>query len=115
MRTGKHGRNVGFLLPLLLVFALGVASADEVSDAKTLVDKANASLSNFIADPNMSWFRDNVKKAKAVFIVPTLGKAGFVFGGSGGSGVLLARDERSGKWSYPDFYIPWALPRLVCR
>ena len=52
----------------------------------------------------MTWFRNNVKNAKGVFIVPTLGKAGFILGGSGGTGVLLARDERTGQWSYPAFY-----------
>ncbi len=92
------------LSTLLLVFNAAAASADDLSDAKGLVDKANTTLSNFIADPNMTWFRNNVHNAKGVFIVPTLGKAGFVFGGSGGTGVLLARDESSGKWSYPAFY-----------
>ena len=31
-------------------------------------------------------------------------KAGFVLGGSGGNGVLLGRDEKTGKWSYPAFF-----------
>jgi len=39
-----------------------------------------------------------------VFIVPQLLKAGFIFGGSGGSGVMLSRDKSSGKWSNPAFY-----------
>jgi lipid-binding SYLF domain-containing protein len=31
-------------------------------------------------------------------------KAGFIFGGSGGRAVTLARDPQSGKWSGPAFY-----------
>jgi lipid-binding SYLF domain-containing protein len=49
----------------------------------------------------MTWFRDNVKNAKAVFIVPSLVKAGFIFGGSGGNGVVLARDNQV--WRGPSF------------
>ena len=52
----------------------------------------------------MGWFRDNVKNAKGILVVPSLVKAGFIFGGSGGHGVLLGKDEKSGKWSYPAFF-----------
>jgi lipid-binding SYLF domain-containing protein len=31
-------------------------------------------------------------------------KAGFILGGSGGSGVLMVRDEKTGKWVGPAFY-----------
>jgi len=31
-------------------------------------------------------------------------KAGFIFGGSGGTGVLLSRDGKTGEWSNPAFY-----------
>ena len=37
-------------------------------------------------------------------IYPQVLKAGFVLGGSGGTGVLLRRDERTGNWSNPGFY-----------
>ncbi len=80
------------------------ASADDYSDTQALVDKSTVVFQTFQADPNMTWFRDNIHRAKAVFIVPQMLKAGFIFGGQGGSGALLARDLKTGDWSYPAFY-----------
>ena len=51
----------------------------------------------------MTWFRENLKKAEGVLIIPTIAKAGFGVGASGGSGVMLVRDEEQ-NWSYPAFY-----------
>jgi lipid-binding SYLF domain-containing protein len=39
-----------------------------------------------------------------VLIFPQVLKAGFFLGGSGGTGVLLVRDEATGTWSEPAFY-----------
>ena len=39
-----------------------------------------------------------------MLIFPQVLKAGFVLGGSGGSGVLLVRDAKTGKWIGPAFY-----------
>ncbi len=80
------------------------ASADDYSDPQALVDKSTVVFQGFQADPNMTWFRDNVHRAKALFIVPQMLKAGFIIGGQGGSGALLARDLKTGNWSYPAFY-----------
>ena len=44
------------------------------------------------------------KDAKGVLIYPQVLKAGFIFGGSGGTGVLLGRDGKTGEWSNPAFY-----------
>jgi lipid-binding SYLF domain-containing protein len=73
-------------------------------DQKDLVDQARITFDAFLADSNMSWFRDHVKDAKGIFIVPQFLKAAFFFGGAGGSGVLLAKDEKTGEWSEPAFY-----------
>lgn len=103
-----HGRGrltlAGLAAAVLMLSAVAPASAGDFTKPEELVVKANITFSNFVADPNMTWFRNNVKKAKAVFIVPQLLKAGFIFGGSGGSGALLTHDPKTGKWSYPAFY-----------
>ncbi len=80
------------------------ASANDYSEPQALVDQSTIVFQRFKEDPNMTWFRDNVQYAKAIFIVPQMLKAGFVIGGSGGSGALLSRDMKTGDWSYPAFY-----------
>jgi len=79
------------------------ASANDKAEAEKTVNGAVTVLKNFAADPNMTWYREHVVKAKAVLIIPTLVKAGFIFGGSGGTGVVLARDEKTNTWNGPSF------------
>jgi SH3 domain-containing YSC84-like protein 1 len=95
---------VGTAIAVVLLALLALAAPSRGGDLEELVDDAHETLRNFRDDPNMDWFRDHVKNAKAVMIVPRLLKGGFIFGGSGGSGVLLARDPQTGAWSYPAFY-----------
>jgi SH3 domain-containing YSC84-like protein 1 len=78
--------------------------ADEATEAQVVVDNANRTLKNFVADPDMVWFRNNLGKARGLFIVPKLGRGGFIVGGSGGRGLLLGRDSQTGRWSEPAFY-----------
>ena len=58
----------------------------------------------FLRDPDMTWLQQNIHRAKAVMIAPEIAKAGFIFGGSGGRAVVIARDAKSGKWVGPAFY-----------
>jgi len=80
------------------------AESKEMADAAALVEKATTVVSSFAADPNLDWFRKNVYRAQAVLIIPQNLKGAFLVGGAGGSGVLLARDTKTGEWSYPAFY-----------
>ena len=64
----------------------------------------NATLSNFQRDPEMTWFRDHLKDARAVIISPNITRAGFVFGGKGGEAVVLSRERTTGQWVGPAFY-----------
>jgi lipid-binding SYLF domain-containing protein len=74
------------------------------TEQQQLVNAADAALTNFLRDPDMGWFQQNVGRAKGVLIAPELVKAGFIFGGSGGRAVLLAKDPKSGRWAGPAFY-----------
>jgi len=96
-----RSRTIAAVLVLLAGCAVSAASAGSVEE---LVNDAHETIQHFSSDPEMDWFRDHVRDAKGVLIVPRLLKGGFIFGGSGGSGVLLARDPGSGAWSYPAFY-----------
>lgn len=74
------------------------------SEQQKLVDDAARTFSNFVRDPDMTWIQQNVGRARGVLIAPAVLKAGFIFGGSGGRAVLVARDPKSGKWVGPAFY-----------
>jgi SH3 domain-containing YSC84-like protein 1 len=80
-----------------------VVRANDAADAKALIDQAEATLKNFMTDPDMKWFGSHLQQAKGVYIVPKLTKGAFIFGVEGGNGVVLARDEKGG-WSEPVFY-----------
>ena len=80
-----------------------VVRANDAADAKALIDQAEATLKNFMTDPDMKWFGRHLQQAKGVYIVPKLTKGAFIFGVEGGNGVVLARDEKGG-WSEPVFY-----------
>ena len=88
---------------VLLATMTAPAMAGPGDEARKHVDMAQTTLSNFLRDPNMSWIQGNLANAKGVLIVPKVVKVGFVFGGSGGRGVLLVRGE-GGKWNGPAFY-----------
>jgi len=85
--------------------ALGLAttSAHAQSEQQVLVNQSVTTLGNFMSDPEMKWLQQNIGRAKAVLISPEIVKAGFIVGGSGGRGVLIAKDA-SGKWIGPAFY-----------
>ena len=91
------------LFTLILAFPLSNVEAKS-ADPQALVLKSNAVFQSFMADADMVWFHENIGKARAVFIVPQMLRGGFIVGGSGGSGVLLAREEKTGFWTYPAFY-----------
>lgn len=88
---------------LLVAAAPGVMAADE-EDAQGIVDKARVTFGELIRDNNYKWMRDHLKDAKGVLIYPQVLKAGFILGGSGGTGVLVAREGKTGEWSNPAFY-----------
>ena len=88
----------------LLLCGPGRALADDVGDAKNIINQAEATLKNFMNDPDMKWFGSHLQEAKGVYIVPKLTKGAFIFGVEGGNGVVLAREEKSGAWSEPVFY-----------
>ena len=67
-----------------------------------LVADAQKTFDNFLRDPDQTWVQENLGRARAVLIAPQIVKAGFIFGGSGGRAVLVARDGRA--WYGPAFY-----------
>jgi lipid-binding SYLF domain-containing protein len=107
MRHRFFATRLFFLLIMcgMLWTALAIpALAQNTSDEDFLVDKARFTLENFLSDPDMQWFRDHMKEARGLLIVPQFIKGAFFVGGSGGSGLLVVRDEKTNEWSYPAFF-----------
>ncbi len=73
------------------------------SETEELIVKSRLTAEKLLAHRDFPNLRDWVKKSKGVLIIPSLLKAGFLIGGSGGSGVMLSRNK-DGSWSYPAFY-----------
>ena len=85
----------------IFAFSLPALAQNEAADHVT---RATKTLSDFEKDPQMTWFQQNIGRAHGVLIVPEVVRAGFIFGGSGGRGVLVVRDPKTGRVSNPEFY-----------
>jgi lipid-binding SYLF domain-containing protein len=102
--------NIKFLIVIALIgtallsFATSQAGAEEPLKQQLLVDASRIAIESCVDDPNMQWFVYHLQHAKGLLIIPRLYKAGFFLGGSGGRGVLLVRDEKTGEWVGPAFY-----------
>ncbi len=106
-RTGlRIGRYVGVVIAVLALLAIGTGSAraDDKADAQALVDKARITFQGFMNDKNYEYLHKNLKNVKGLLIYPQVLKAGFILGGSGGTGVLVVRNAKTGDWSQPAFY-----------
>ena len=88
----------------LLATGISRAKADDKAETQGIVDKARITFEAFMGDKNYSWLHENLKNAKGILIYPQILKAGFILGGSGGTGVFLANDPKVGVWSQPAFY-----------
>lgn len=103
--AGRSLGTIAVVIACLLFFSFpGPSLADDRQDADHMVEKARMLMENFMNDPNLEACRDLIKKAKGVFITPELLKGAFIVGVSGGNGVLLIRDEKTGAWHGPAFY-----------
>jgi lipid-binding SYLF domain-containing protein len=86
-----------------LLLAVPLASADDAADAREIATKSRMTIESLGRDKNFSAMHEALKKARGVLIFPQIIKGAFFVGGSGGTGVLLARDEK-GEWKGPAFY-----------
>lgn len=92
---------------MALVFALSAwtaptAQADKLG-AEELVVESEFTVRKMWDHPEFSkYIRHYLRQAKGVVVIPTMLKGGFIIGGEGGSGVLLARGQNN-QWSYPTF------------
>jgi len=94
--------RLGRILAAVVIVAFASPALAQ-QDQQDIVDKARISLNALRNDPDHPNLNAVLGRAKAVLIIPSLLKAGFLIGGEGGSGVLLVRNG-NGEWSAPAFY-----------
>jgi SH3 domain-containing YSC84-like protein 1 len=93
------------MVALLSIIASSPAFSADGTAQQQIVDKAQLTLEAFASDDQLKdSFKQLSKEARGLFIIPQFMRGAFVFGGAGGSGVLIARDENTGKWGDPVFY-----------
>ena len=106
----RKGKKIGILVLVsmavlaLLIIGNTPVSADDAAEAQGIVDKAKVTFNAFMRNKDYAWIHQNLKNAKGILIYPQILKAGFFLGGSGGTGVFLAQDQKGGDWSQPAFY-----------
>lgn len=77
---------------------LAVAQQDEIER----IENATAVLEEIMSAPDSAISQSFLKDAEAIAIIPNTIKAGFIFGGHRGKGIVSARNDQ-GKWSQPAF------------
>ena len=95
---------IGILIMSLFSINFSPVLAADQETAQGIVDNAHATFVSFVNDPKYTWLHENLRDARALLIYPQVIKGGFLIGGSGGTGVLLVKDEKTGDWSQPVFY-----------
>jgi lipid-binding SYLF domain-containing protein len=101
------GRGVATLLAVSMVGVLALgpeASRAALAQEDERIDRAAQVLGRFLSDPGNAGMREALKRARAVLVVPSYVRAGFVIGGTGGGGVMLVRKPEGGGWNGPAFY-----------
>lgn len=88
----------------LILIAPSLLYSASQEDAQLIVDRSVLTLERFLRERKDEIFMDLLLRAKGVLILPEVLKGAFLVGVSGGSGIFLVRDEKSGSFSYPAFY-----------
>lgn len=85
------------------LLALVPVAARAQVEQQQVVDRATLAVQDLLNDRTGRDAQYMLRRARAAMICPQVFRAGFLFGGLGGSCVLAARDA-AGSWSSPAFY-----------
>lgn len=99
--TIRRAKLATCVLTISLALFVHNVYAQEEANPQQIVEQATKSVAVFAK--RTANFRDKLKNATAVLIIPRLKKVGFIIGISGGYGVMMARNS-SGGWNGPAFY-----------
>jgi len=92
----------GLVLACLPLVAVQAADVSERNEALNMANQAITVLDKIEQSPDHAIPQDLLRNAKAVAVVPTVVKAGFVIGARHGEGLVSVR-RSDGTWSYPVF------------
>jgi len=103
MRYKKTAALSLLVLPVLILFAPSARGADKGSDEETLSNGATV-LQAMLDSKQVP--ASVVAKADCVLVLPSVKKAAFLIGGSGGRGPMSCRGGKNftGRWSAPAMY-----------
>lgn len=71
---------------------------------ENLVEESGKVLSEIQQMPDQGIPEDLLSKCSAIAVFPSTVSAGFGIGGKYGQGIIMVRDEKSGKWSPPAIF-----------
>ncbi|MBN4082557.1 lipid-binding SYLF domain-containing protein [Mariprofundus ferrooxydans] len=92
-----------FLVLICVLFPVQLY-AGSASEARDKVDDARDVITEIMTNPDQGIPPDLLHKVSAVAIFPGVVKAGFVFGGKYGRGIVLKHNKKRNTWSAPAFY-----------
>lgn len=78
-----------------------VAGVQAADSPDLQLDRVTLALERLMAIPEQEIPRDFLQRCAAIGVFPGMVKAGFIIGVRFGSGVIIARDARTGRWSLP--------------
>jgi len=73
------------------------------TDENRKAQEATEVLDEIMRIPEQSIPPSLLDRAQAIAVIPNVVKVGFIVAGRYGQGVLLERDAKTGRWSYPTF------------
>ena len=104
----KNSKTVWLVMVLMVVvmssWRVSPALADDAAKAQAIIDRAKVTFEIFMQDKEYVWMHENLNRVKGLLIYPQVLKGGFILGGTGGTGVLVVKDAKTGDWSQPAFY-----------
>jgi lipid-binding SYLF domain-containing protein len=94
-------RKLLSLVALTAIFSFTVglsAGYAQSTELDSRVRESHKVMQEIMIAPDVSIPEELLAKCKAIAIYPSVVKGAFIFGAKFGKGVVLARDEKSGKW-----------------
>ena len=96
-------RKVSSFALIVLIVSLLVGSTVSAASPETIISLSIAALQERAVEPDASAMVSLLREARGVAIFPSVVKAGIFLGGKYGEGLVLQRDQATGRWYGPSF------------